>query len=663
MDTKLKNFKYSIGVKFLAFIILWLSILSIVGSSLFYAYYYEELTSKTYYDTNKFKWSYANLVHNVVELSTQLKSEEAIIASGEDEVVISNQLNRWDRIHDNLSNTRNFKYYIINTETGEFQTNIKDVEDNEAIELLKSQPESVSFDSLHSDDYFPMGQDIKKMLSGTSFEVHAAIVEPLQPGDHFFEGSTTYYKVNDLIEWVLILFVASLILMMITFFYLIWVAGRKEKDGAIQLTFVDKIFTDIHFLLVLFAALCSIYAIREFSYFDMQLLIISALMVFGIDVLIGLSFIFSMVRQIKNKQLFKNSLIYHFFMTLGNILKMVFNGKLFRPIIIILLLAYGLLNGILLGVLISAFDDGTQIIAFILLLALNIFAVYYTAKSLKSLTHIMDTAKEIAAGNLNYASDASQVSMAFTGLLEDIKNIQTGLKKAVVEAVKGERMKTDLITNVSHDLKTPLTSIITYVDLLKNEDLKNEKADEFVCILDEKSLRLKYLVEDLVEASKASSGSLTVRPEKIDLHQLMLQALGEYEEKIEKTQLDMRIQGDDAQTFIYADGKHMWRIVENLFSNVIKYSLNGSRVYIEITKTDTKGQLIIKNISASPLDISPEQLTERFVRGDASRTTEGSGLGLSIAESLTKLQGGNFYIQIDGDLFKTIIDMPLWTDQ
>ena len=662
MDTKLKNIKYSIGIKFLAFIILWLSILSIVGSCLYYGYYYDELTSKTYYDTNEFQWSFANLVHNAVELSTQLESEEKIKASEESKEVISNQLNRLNRIHENLSNTINFKYYIINTETGEYRTNIEDIEGNEAITLLENQTTSVYFDHLQSDIRFPMNGDINKMLSGTSYEVYAAIVEPLQPGDSFFDNSRTYYKVNYLLQWVFILFVASLILMMITFVYLVWVAGRKEKDGTIELTFIDKIYTDIHLILVAFAALCSAFAIREFSFFHMQLFMVSAFILLGIDALIGLSFIFSMIRQIKNRQLFKNSLIYRFFMALSNIFKMIFKGKFFRPIIIILLLAYGLLNGILLAVLISAFDDGTQAISSILLLALNIFAVYYTAKSLKSLSHIMDTAKEISAGNLNYASDASKVSIAFTGLLEDIQNIQAGLKKAVVEAIKGERMKTDLITNVSHDLKTPLTSIITYVDLLKNENLNNEKAEEFVSILDEKSLRLKYLVEDLVEASKASSGSLTVKPEKIDLHQLMLQALGEYEEKIEAAQLDMRIQGNDTQTFIYADGKHMWRIVENLLSNVIKYSLNSSRVYIEINKTDTKGQLIIKNISASPLDISPEQLTERFVRGDTSRTTEGSGLGLSIAESLTKLQGGDFSIQIDGDLFKTIIDMPLYTD-
>ena len=233
---------------------------------------------------------------------------------------------------------------------------------------------------------------------------------------------------------------------------------------------------------------------------------------------------------------------------------------------------------------------------------------------------------------------------------------------AVAEAIKGERMKTDLITNVSHDLKTPLTSVINYVDLLKQEDLNNAKAYEYLGVLEEKSARLKQLIEDLIEASKASSGNLTVGAEKIDLQELVMQACGEYEEKIKKAELDVHLNGANEKIFISADGKHMWRIVENLLSNVVKYSMPHSRVYINVAKGDQYGYLTIKNISASPLDIPPEQLTERFVRGDVSRTTEGSGLGLSIAQSLTNIQGGWFKIAIDGDLFKVIVEMPLWLE-
>jgi signal transduction histidine kinase len=325
-------------------------------------------------------------------------------------------------------------------------------------------------------------------------------------------------------------------------------------------------------------------------------------------------------------------------------------------------MGYGLINGILFDIGVDIIHGTQEPIFTVLILVFNAAAVYFTAKSLLSLSHIMTAVKEISSGNLDYALNNSEISVTFLSFAEDIKNIQGGMKKAVDEAVKGERMKTELITNVSLDLKTPLTSIVNYVDLLKKEDLNNQKADEYVSVLEEKSARLKQLIEDLVEASKASSGNLPVNAEKVDLHELVMQACGEYEEKIKRAELDIRINAEEKNTYVYADGKQMWRIVENLLSNSIKYSMPNSRIYINLSKGSEYGSLTIKNISALPLDIPPEQLTERFVRGDVSRTTEGSGLGLSIAQSLTKLQGGNFLIRIDGDLFKVNVEIPLWKE-
>lgn len=191
--------------------------------------------------------------------------------------------------------------------------------------------------------------------------------------------------------------------------------------------------------------------------------------------------------------------------------------------------------------------------------------------------------------------------------------------------------------------------------------MSQEKTAEYVGILEEKSARLKQLIEDLVEASKASSGNLAVQTRKVDLHELVLQACGEYEDKLIKAELDLRLSTIEEKPLILADGKLMWRIIENLFSNVIKYSMPHSRVYLSINISDRYGILTIKNISAFSLEISPEQLTERFIRGDVSRTTEGSGLGLSIAQSLTTIQGGRFKIENDGDLFKVLVEIPLWT--
>ena len=229
------------------------------------------------------------------------------------------------------------------------------------------------------------------------------------------------------------------------------------------------------------------------------------------------------------------------------------------------------------------------------------------------------------------------------------------------DAVKGERMKAELITNVSHDLKTPLTSIISYVELLKHEDLKNERAKGFIAVLYEKSYRLKHLIEDLIEASKASSGNLAVAKMRVDYKQLTLQAMGELEDKTNAAGLTFKLSCDDP-VFIDADGGHMWRILENLLSNVIKYAMRNSRIYVDIFKMDGYGVLVMKNISATPIDFDETRLTERFVRGDASRTTEGSGLGLSITQSLAEIQGGTFGIQVDGDLFKAIVSIPLWEE-
>nr|WP_305147810.1 HAMP domain-containing sensor histidine kinase [Clostridium sp. DFI.5.61] len=224
--------------------------------------------------------------------------------------------------------------------------------------------------------------------------------------------------------------------------------------------------------------------------------------------------------------------------------------------------------------------------------------------------------------------------------------------------MKSERFKAELITNVSHDLKTPLTSIINYVNLLKMEEVENPKAREYIEVLDRKSQRLKKLTEDLVEASKASTGALTVNREKIGMCQLVDQALGEYEEKLEARKLTVVPSLPEGETYVYADGRHLWRVIDNLLGNCAKYAMEGTRIYLELVRGKGQVTLSIKNISRDPLNVPPERLMERFVRGDESRTTEGSGLGLSIARSLTELQGGTFELAVDGDLFKATVTMP-----
>ena len=212
-----------------------------------------------------------------------------------------------------------------------------------------------------------------------------------------------------------------------------------------------------------------------------------------------------------------------------------------------------------------------------------------------------------------------------------------------------------MITNVSHDIKTPLTSIINYVDLIKRENIENEKVKEYIKVLDEKSQRLKHLTEDLVEASKANTGNLNLDMEKIDFMQLIHQTIGEFQDKFEERQLKTVVKLDKSPVWIYADGRRVWRVMENLLQNIYKYAMPQTRVYIESVTTSKKTTVTIKNISENPLNIPASELTERFIRGDVARTTEGSGLGLSIAKSLTELMNGTFELYLDGDLFRVSI--------
>ncbi len=241
---------------------------------------------------------------------------------------------------------------------------------------------------------------------------------------------------------------------------------------------------------------------------------------------------------------------------------------------------------------------------------------------------------------------------------EDLNNISVGLAGAVDEKMKSERFKAELITNVSHDLKTPLTSIINYVNLLKSTQQTDPKAIDYIEVLDRKSQRLKKLTEDLVEASKASTGVLSVTREKIGMSQLIDQATAEWEEKLSDRKLTLVSTLPEGETWVYADGRHLWRVIDNLLSNCAKYAMEGTRIYLDLERGKGQVALSVKNISRDPLNVPAERLMERFVRGEESRSTEGSGLGLSIARSLTELQGGTFDLAVDGDLFKAIVTLP-----
>ena len=289
-----------------------------------------------------------------------------------------------------------------------------------------------------------------------------------------------------------------------------------------------------------------------------------------------------------------------------------------------------------------------------LIFLINTIILLHQLSLLIEISEFTTKIETMGSGNMENIIECRNAELQELG--KNINNIKQGMKKAVEESIKAERLKTDLITNVSHDLKTPLTSIINYTDLLKKEKIENENVKKYIDILEKKSKKLKILTEDLIEVSKISSGNETVALEKIDFKELVLQANGEFAEKFEEKNLDVISNLPQEAVIMDLDGKKMWRVLENLYQNVYKYSLENTRVYVDLAVHDNI-VFTIKNISKEKLNISPDELMERFIRGDSSRHTGGNGLGLSIAKDLSKLNGGTLSIQIDGDLFVAKINL------
>jgi signal transduction histidine kinase len=446
-----------------------------------------------------------------------------------------------------------------------------------------------------------------------------------------------WQKNNTIATNYLKLIAVSLIALCISFIYLVVVTGRSpEEDGEVKINFVDRIYNDVKLALCL-VLIISWIALMVFLH-DFNILQLA----FPITLLIGslgLILVLSLVNSLKKRNFIKHSLTYFIFYRIFKFFKDIYDSGSVAVKVLLMVIGY--------PVLVAA-------TFFIFPVTIGL-AVWLAHKKVKEFNAIKEGVRQVKEGNLHYTIDVSGKG-EFAQLASDINSITDGLNNAVANELKSERLKTELITNVSHDIRTPLTSIITYVDLLKNE-MDPAKSNEYIKIIDQKSQRLKILTDDLFEAAKATSGNIPVNLEKIELVSLITQGLGELDDKIKERNLEFRFNHPKEKIFIKADGRLFWRAVENLFSNIFKYALEGSRIYIDIIVQENEVTLIIKNISAYELNISAEELMERFKRGDESRSSQGSGLGLSIAKSLIEIQKGSFEIEIDGDLFKAIIQI------
>ncbi|MCI8454489.1 MAG: HAMP domain-containing histidine kinase [Lachnospiraceae bacterium] len=453
----------------------------------------------------------------------------------------------------------------------------------------------------------------------------------------------------------------------LTLCFLLFASGHQSLgDKTISLYPFDKIRTDFMLLIMAFVTWVCIRFAAPFTAKLTHLVVsenywirANRIMTFAFLYFCGLLTFFSLLRRYKAETLWKNSFLYDltealsestfkFRLTVGFVVYL--SGNVF----LITLAAFLILQNEE-----QVFRSAPFIATMAAWIVGNLLVFYYLYCNSEQTDRLHEAIDRIASGETSYKVDTTKFSSLEAGLAEGLNRISDGLETALAEQVKGERLKADLITNVSHDIKTPLTSIINYVDLIKREHIEDPKIQKYLEVLDQKSQRLKTLTEDLVEASKASSGNMNLEITDIDIVELVQQTNGEFEEKYALKRLELVNTLPNEVIIIEADGRRLWRVLENLYNNAFKYALENTRVYVGIEDRGSEVAFSIKNVSASALNISPDELTERFVRGDVSRTTEGSGLGLSIAKDLTQLQGGNFKLTIDGDLFKAEVLFPI----
>ena len=438
----------------------------------------------------------------------------------------------------------------------------------------------------------------------------------------------------------------SLLTGIVTLVLLTIQAGRKTGDADLHKGFGDGVPSEVAlaaaFISVALMLTFGILFIDEAYAWDLfaEVMLVSGEMALGGIFLVAYM---SVIRRIKGKRVWKSSLSYSIVQSCKKVymarktsgrMIIAFSGLMFANIFLV-----SVFRGF--GVVMALIGDGLVLL--------------YLIREGAGRQVIRDGLARIASGELDFKIDASELIGDNKEMAEAVNHVGDGLQNAVKETLKSERLKADLITNVSHDIKTPLTSIINYVDLLKREEIQDPKMKGYIDILDSKSQRLKQLTEDLVEASKISSGNIVLDMQPIRLGELIRQTNGEFEEKFNARNLEIVSRIPEEPIVIMADGRRMWRVIENLYNNVAKYAMPGTRVYVEVKKIGCRVIFEIKNVSEHPLNIRAEELTERFIRGDVSRSTEGSGLGLSIAQNLVNLQHGTFDIYLDGDLFKITI--------
>ena len=573
-------------------------------------------------------------------------------------------------------NERNLAYYVRHN--GKVYSNVT------SREKATSCSAYMTIQKTASDEYEVQFSNFKNTyISSTYVTSLMQNLDSLTPDDKLYIGIYTTYPYEDIFrqdnqifsEYYSYTFpalgigVVTAIAAIWLFVHILRRSGRiSGDDTAVYLTPIDRIPVEILFivglveLIVIFAALESM-AMSDFRSIA-EITSREYIMVVGCFeglYLLGITWLLSIVRQVKAGCLWQHSLIRSGYIFCRKLVQTVSRQKNLAAKTAECFAFYLLINGVLILMLILGVDNSAPLAslgALLLIIGFNVYILILQIRKAKGEESIREATKALAEGDLEYVAPKMKRLYTEQEIIDNIDHLSDGLHKAIEKSLYDERMKTELITNVSHDIKTPLTSIINYVELIKREEVDNEKVQHYLEVLDKKSQRLKQLTEDLVEVSRISSGNIELERVPIDFGELLRQAMGEFEDKFTEHELKMVERIPEEAHMIFADGRRTFRIMDNLLQNIYKYAMPGTRVYIDLTCENERVRLEIKNISKAPLNIEVSELMERFVRGDQSRTTEGSGLGLSIARDLVRMQDGEFQIYLDGDLFKVVIEFP-----
>ncbi len=492
----------------------------------------------------------------------------------------------------------------------------------------------------------------------SGIHVEAAIPEKLEVKDSLYYLGKLLSLVFEMRYISIAAAFVSFAVCLASLIFLCCVYGRQGEGEEAKPSFIDKIPLEFLIILTVFiytaifviSVLLFKFVYHQFNYILCVLFFICC---YSALFFITLAIILTAVNRTKTKTWLRSTLAYTIIKGISDLIKKL--GRRSDTVASLIVIALAVISDI---VLIECFD-GTQhkLIGIITVIITNLILAFILLKSSVDNGKIAEGSRTILSGDLSHKINEEELFFTHKEIAQNINHIGDGLSSAIEDQVKSERLKTELITNVSHDIKTPLTCIINYVDLLSSEEIQSEQAEEYISVLKKQSTRLKKLIEDLIETSKASSGNIPVNLEAVDISILLSQALGEYKDRLESKGLEIVYEEDEMDKLALCDGRLCWRIFDNLFSNASKYALSGTRLYVKLFSQDEKLIISMKNISQNKLNITPDELTERFVRGDSSRNTEGSGLGLSIAKSLAALQNGSLSLSIDGDMFTACVEL------